>query len=795
MTTTVNEHGIPDELKHFRQWVVWKLEQVEPLPKKPTKVPYSPVTGRKASSVDRFSWSTFGDALAMYNSSEDYAGIGFVLTKDDPYTVIDLDAPSTEDEVKINNDIYFKMASFTERSPSGTGVHIWTKAEIQKGRNRRPVEMYSNMRFITVTGNVCLDAPIEYRQEEVTELWTAIAPKTGDVFVSYGGTDPSPYSDQEVINRAASAKNGYKFTQLWHGNYGEWYSSQSEADFALIDIIAFYTQNTEQVARLFRFSELGKRDKALRDDYVLPTIQKAYDRLPPKINFDAIQQQSAEWIAQQTQALAENNMRSDVLPAAVVPETPAAAPVQQQPDLSEITYESFDTESPYTFPPGLVGEIADYIYRSSPRPVKEIALSAAIGLMAGIAGNSYNISGLGLNLYLLVLATTGTGKESLHSGISKLMNTIKPLVPSSELFVGPGDIASPQALLNHLASKQRCFVSAIGECGMWLKQVSDPNAPAHLAGLRRALLMLYGRSGSGDIVQPSIFADKTKNTEAIISPSVTILGETTPERYFDHIDEELISEGFIPRWTIIEYTGKRPPHNEAHNTVYPNNELISGLSSLCNFAVQQIHSLQALNVGSTPEAKEDMRAFDLFCDEQINNTAEDAIRNLWTRAHVKALKLAALVAVGRNMSMPTVSREDFAWAKHIVLKDVTKMCRRFNSGMLAARVAANDSEQHNAVVTAIRQYLTDKSVDSKYKIKPSMRAVNAIPHYYLQRKLANTKAFKNDRRGSTAALSNTIRSMMLSGILTEVPKAQSLVQFGFGGSVYIVSDIELLLGD
>ena len=53
--TAVNENGIPDELKRHKQWVAWRYEQVEPPPKKPTKVPYSAITGRMASSVDRLS--------------------------------------------------------------------------------------------------------------------------------------------------------------------------------------------------------------------------------------------------------------------------------------------------------------------------------------------------------------------------------------------------------------------------------------------------------------------------------------------------------------------------------------------------------------------------------------------------------------------------------------------------------------------------------------------------------------------------------------------------------------------
>lgn len=791
--TAVNENGIPDELKRHKQWVTWRYEQVEPPPKKPTKVPYSAITGRMASSVDRLSWSTFQDAI-RFQRAHNYDGVGFVLTRDDPYTVIDLDAPTTEDDRIKNNDIFFKMNSFTEYSPSGTGVHIWTKAEVSKGRNKRPVEVYSNMRFMTVTGNVCHDVPIEYRQEEVFDLWQSIAPKTSDIYVTYDGTDPVPCDDQGVIDKAASAKNGHKFIQLWHGNYGEWYQSQSEADFALIDILAFYTQNTEQIARLFRFSALGQRAKAWRDDYLLPTINKAYDKLPPKINLESMQQQTAAMLAAHLAA------QQATAPLATTPEAVPQQITEQSIDMNAqsfiaTNYAASSVDDPYTMPEGLMGEIAEYVYRSAPRPVKELAIGAAIGLMAGIAGNSFNVSGLGLNTYLLLLAPTGVGKEAVHTGISKLMNTIKPLVPSSDLFMGPSEIASPQALLNRLASKQRCFVSVIGECGMWLKNVSDSNAPAHFQGLRRVLLALYGKSGMGSTVQPTIYADSAKNTETIISPSVSLLGESTPLRFFENIDEELISEGFIPRWTIIQYDGPRPKNNPDHNTVYPNSELISGLAALAMFCNQQMSSLQAVNVAYSPEAQKLIDEFDTFCDAQINGTAEEAIRDLWTRAHVKTLKLAALVAVGKNLSMPTISESDFLWARHVVLKDVMRMCRRFNMGLLTTRVAQNDNEQQTRLIGTIKSYILDKPATAKYGVKPEMMPVNAIPYIYFQRRLANTKAFKNDRRGATAALHSAIKALIMSGLLVEMPDTQSRAQFNTSGKIYVPTDIDLLLSN
>src|ERR1700733_5012023 len=92
-------------------------------------------------------------------------------------------------------------------------------------------------------------------------------------------------------------------------------------------------------------------------------------------------------------------------------------------------------------PPGIMGEIAKYVYDQSPRPVKEIALVAAIGLFAGICGRAYNThTGAGLNLYLTLIAKTATGKEAMSSGTSKLLMAVKKTVPAALGFKGPAEI-------------------------------------------------------------------------------------------------------------------------------------------------------------------------------------------------------------------------------------------------------------------------------------------------------------------------------------------------------------------
>jgi putative DNA primase/helicase len=145
----VKLEGIPEELRVRPQWVVWKA-----VGDKPDKVPYSARTGRRASSTDLLTWSTFEEALEA-SENGDYAGLGFVFSSADPYTGIDLD-----DCVDENGEIalwaleivrYFD--SYTELSATGSGLHIIVRGDVPN-RRKDEVEVYSLKRFFTVTGHV-----------------------------------------------------------------------------------------------------------------------------------------------------------------------------------------------------------------------------------------------------------------------------------------------------------------------------------------------------------------------------------------------------------------------------------------------------------------------------------------------------------------------------------------------------------------------------------------------------------------------------------------------------------------
>ncbi|MGH8049948.1 MAG: hypothetical protein ACREPB_04735, partial [Arenimonas sp.] len=293
--------------------------------------------------------------------------------------------------------------------------------------------------------------------------------------------------------------------------------------------------------------------------------------------------------------------------------------------------------SPYALPPGFLGELANFIYAAAPRPVPEIALAGAIGLMAGIAGRAYNVNGAGLNLYMLLLAPTGSGKEAIASGVTALMKSIRQGVPAASEFIGPASIASPQALVKHLASTSPSFVSIIGEFGLAMQQMASPKAPAHLVGLRALMLDLYGKSGRNGELRPSIYSDREKNTAAVCSPAFSLIGESTPESFYEGLSERLVSDGLLPRFTTIEYRGKRQPLQECR-IESPSPELIEKLATFCSHVLNLNSQNKSQDIMLSESAREIFIEFDVECDASINGAKNEVVRHLWNRAHIKALK-------------------------------------------------------------------------------------------------------------------------------------------------------------
>lgn len=181
------ENELIKAAQEYPQWVLWVLQDGR-------KIPFNVNNGRYASVDKPETWST-------YDAVEERKRQGFVLTDKDPFTVIDLDhCIGKHGQIKSETSralLYFQ--SYTEVSPSGTGFHVWVQGKIPSAIKRETFEIYSTLRYMTVTGNATFNCPLANCQLQLDRI-----------FEKYGRTNLFEREDFEVKDCHEDLRKLYK---------------------------------------------------------------------------------------------------------------------------------------------------------------------------------------------------------------------------------------------------------------------------------------------------------------------------------------------------------------------------------------------------------------------------------------------------------------------------------------------------------------------------------------------------------------------------------------------------------
>jgi hypothetical protein len=258
MAPTIPDRGperIPAELRDLPQWVLWRSERRDG---KATKVPYqAKYPTRRASSTDPTTWASYEEVL---RSAAEVDGVGFVFSDSDPFAGVDFDHCVDAEGIDPHVENHIRqLDSYAETSVSGNGIHVIMKASVNGDRCRTgktawngDFETYDRARFFTITGDHVPGTPatINERQAALNTVREHIfaPPKEKPRAEPHG-------DDHDLLERARKARNGTKFSRLYDSAGHEGYASDSEADLALCDLLAFWTgPDHARIDGLFRFS-------------------------------------------------------------------------------------------------------------------------------------------------------------------------------------------------------------------------------------------------------------------------------------------------------------------------------------------------------------------------------------------------------------------------------------------------------------------------------------------------------------------------------------------------------------
>lgn len=807
--------SIPRELQDRPQWLIAGPDKA-PLGISPDGRTYN------ASVTDSSTWLPF-DVAARY-AYQHGMHIGYVLHALDPFTCIDLDWCDEESQLRKGKpvdpskwstaedwDRYYQIAqffnSYTERSTYGKGLHIWVLGAIGVGIKTHGVEVYSQERFIITTGDALQPQAIVDAQPQLTQLLNDV--RTEEMRAAPELVELAPLrSDEEVWTMAAGAANGVKFNDLKDGRWEQFgYPSQSEADLSLMSMLTFYSESNAQCMRLFRYTELGKREKAVKDDrYLKLTLKLVRGRQAREkarqavIDIDELKRATSvrAEIGIDMDALVKQLNRAASLDApplhvqavesaTVAPQPLAAllaaeAPVQEQVKAARA--------QGLPFPPGFAGALAEFIFASAPRPVKEVSIVAALGLIAGICGKAWYISQSGLNVYIILVARSAVGKEAMHSGISHVIKEAARVAPAIYKMVQFADFASGPALMKACVAMPS-FVNVAGEWGRKLKMIAqDDGRNAAMSSLRTVMTNLYQKSGPAAIVGGITYSNADNNVDSVAGVAFSMIGETTPGTFYDALNEQMMEDGFLSRFNIVEYNGERPPLNETPVTT-PSKALSDHLGNLALMALSingatviDGNRRQPVPVDKTNEAAMMLKTFERECDAEINGTPDEAWRQMWNRASLKVMRIAALLAVSDMPTHPVIQEHHVEWSLDLVRRDIDIMQRKIKGG----DVGVSDSTRIRKLQAVIQEYLV-APVKEGYKIPDGMRVDCVIPRKYLQIRIDRVNCFVNYRNGSIAALKDTISALVDSGYISEVPKDELVKKYGFHGRSYRVLEL------
>jgi primase-polymerase (primpol)-like protein len=246
---------LPPEVRTSDRALVWKAQWRNG---RWTKPPYQVRCPTRLAAVNRpATWGLFREAVAVVAAGHaDGAGIvlGAGLCGADLDECLDPVSGAIDPDAR---EIVRVLDSYTELSPSGTGLHVLTHGSVPSGRRRAGVELYAEGRFFTVTGAHLAGTPwtIEARPAELAALHARLCGTTRAP-VRPGPRPPAPIDpdDGALLAQAQRARNGAKFTRLWQGDTAG-YESPSEADLALCSMLAFWTGgDAPRIDRLFRAS-------------------------------------------------------------------------------------------------------------------------------------------------------------------------------------------------------------------------------------------------------------------------------------------------------------------------------------------------------------------------------------------------------------------------------------------------------------------------------------------------------------------------------------------------------------
>jgi len=324
-------------------------------------------------------------------------------------------------------------------------------------------------------------------------------------------------------------------------------------------------------------------------------------------------------------------------------------------------------------PSGLIKEIAEYILRTSIRPIPVLAIAAATAFVGVLAGRKFESStGLGTNLYFVGLAESGSGKEHARKVIKNIAYKAGcgRLIGGESIASGPG--------LRAALEEENSRMFLLDEFGLMLQSLHSKNAGSYQKEIISTFMKLY--SAYGSVSHGSEYADKQSRKRVDIeSPCCVLYATSTHGEFYAALNGGDGASGNIARMLIINAGEERPARGPVVTDRTIPSAIIEKVAALAEYKPTGSGNLAAfypVTVFTKPMVEQ---AF-IDLDESMSaKMTTPASRSVYARVQENAIKLALTYAVALNHEAPIIDESAFVWGRDLAMWCANTLMEQFNS--------------------------------------------------------------------------------------------------------------------
>lgn len=342
---------------------------------------------------------------------------------------------------------------------------------------------------------------------------------------------------------------------------------------------------------------------------------------------------------------------------------------------------------------GLIGDTVRWICRSAMIEQPELALLNTLAFAGAVFGRRYmTVDNTRTNIYLVGLARTGFGKDHSRKRIGWLAHKA-----GLKLFLGANSVRSGAGLARSLTTRAS-QVMMIDEFGLFLQALSDMKAPTYLREISKMFMTLY--SDSSGFYHHGVTADVKDKPIVLVEPSLSIFGTSTHDSYVDSLRKGAIESGSINRFVVLagreNVEIKKNPDWSDDYDVFKRWERFQIILEKDEYPCDKKDNCQ-IKILYDPEVYEAVHQMRV---EALNKCKGDRLGSLWVRYAENAIKIAMIMAICRDQSLPKISLKDLEFGQEIVKRSIINMAHLAKNNMA--------DNEHEADAIKMLKFISEK---------------------------------------------------------------------------------------